>query len=50
MESTPANALGLTLPIASSPEGITIGGAHLIREDAQGTDGVVHVIDEVLLP
>lgn len=50
MNESPPNALGLTLEIASTPEGTTVSGARIVQKDLAGTDGIVHVVDEVLLP
>jgi transforming growth factor-beta-induced protein len=41
---------GGTLKVMVSEEGATIGGAKLLKTDLQARNGVIHVIDRVLLP
>jgi|WetSurMetagenome_2_1015567.scaffolds.fasta_scaffold01995_3 uncharacterized surface protein with fasciclin (FAS1) repeats len=47
----PATLLGIPLAIWVTGEGaITIGGAPIARADVPASNGVIHVIDKVLLP
>lgn len=41
---------GETLSIASRDGGVTIGGAKVVKTDIAATNGVIHVIDSVILP
>lgn len=41
---------GSSLPITSGPDGAAVGGARLVATDVQASNGVIHVIDSVLLP
>jgi uncharacterized surface protein with fasciclin (FAS1) repeats len=41
---------GARLPIATSDGGLTVGGARVVTADVEAGNGVVHVIDAVLLP
>lgn len=48
---TEAGAIsGRTLEISASRLGITVGGARVIKADVEATNGVIHVIDRVILP
>jgi transforming growth factor-beta-induced protein len=41
---------GQAIPIVVNAQGATIGGAGLLQADIKGTNGVIHLIDRVLLP
>jgi uncharacterized surface protein with fasciclin (FAS1) repeats len=41
---------GAKLPIARAGQGLTVGGANVVIADVAASNGVVHVIDTVLLP
>lgn len=41
---------GQTLPMAASDGDVLVDGAHLLQPDFECTNGVIHVIDVVLLP
>lgn len=41
---------GQTLTVSISAEGVSINGAKVIAADLKGSNGVIHVIDTVLLP
>jgi len=41
---------GARLPIAKADGGLTVGGAKVVTADVAAGNGVVHVIDAVLLP
>jgi len=42
--------LGPELDIVVSESGVTVNGANVITADIQASNGVIHVIDAVLLP
>jgi len=42
--------LGQDVEIGVSDEGVTINGAKIVKTDIQCTNGVIHVIDTVILP
>ncbi|MBN1343766.1 MAG: fasciclin domain-containing protein [Phycisphaerae bacterium] len=42
--------LGQTLPISTEGGGVMIGGANVIKPDIMASNGVIHGIDQVLLP
>jgi len=41
---------GDTLTIASRDGGVTVGGAKVVKTDIAATNGVIHVIDSVIMP
>jgi uncharacterized surface protein with fasciclin (FAS1) repeats len=41
---------GDTLPIVSDKGGVMVGAAHVAKADIAASNGVIHVIDAVLLP
>ncbi len=41
---------GRKLPVAASRDGVTIGGAKVSATDVEAKNGVIHVIDTVILP
>jgi uncharacterized surface protein with fasciclin (FAS1) repeats len=41
---------GETLRITSLDGGVTVGGAKVVKTDIAATNGVIHVIDSVILP
>jgi len=41
---------GDTLTIASRDGGVTVDGAKVVKSDVAATNGVIHVIDSVILP
>ncbi len=41
---------GKTLAVVASEAGVTVGGAQVLKTDLQARNGVIHVIDRVLLP
>ena len=49
-ESTPDSVAGPALTINKTDAGVTVNGANVVIADIVGTNGVVHVIDAVLLP
>jgi uncharacterized surface protein with fasciclin (FAS1) repeats len=41
---------GDTIAIASNGGGVTVGGAHVVKTDIGASNGIIHVIDAVILP
>jgi uncharacterized surface protein with fasciclin (FAS1) repeats len=41
---------GDTIAIASNAGGVTVDGAHVVKTDIGASNGVIHVIDAVILP
>jgi len=41
---------GDTLTIASANGGVTVDNAHVVKTDIAASNGVIHVIDSVILP
>jgi uncharacterized surface protein with fasciclin (FAS1) repeats len=41
---------GDTLPIAAASDGVKVGGARVMKTDIAASNGVIHVIDAVLIP
>ena len=41
---------GAKLPIELGGSGVSIGGAGVLQADLETTNGVIHVIDQVLMP
>ena len=41
---------GIALPIDATGYGVVVGGANVIAADIETTNGVIHVIDAVMLP
>jgi len=41
---------GKGLPIAVARESAKVGGANIVSADIQASNGVIHVVDAVLLP
>ncbi len=41
---------GQSLPIMAGKHGVTVGKAHVVKTDIRASNGVIHVIDTVLLP
>jgi uncharacterized surface protein with fasciclin (FAS1) repeats len=48
--SSAKSVSGDTLTIASRDGGVTVGGAKVVKTDIAATNGVIHVIDSVILP
>jgi len=47
---TAGTAMGQSLAIASSGGAVTVNGAKIIKADIKCSNGVIHVIDAVLMP
>jgi uncharacterized surface protein with fasciclin (FAS1) repeats len=41
---------GSSLPVVASDKGVTVGGAMVTAADIEASNGVIHVIDTVLMP
>jgi uncharacterized surface protein with fasciclin (FAS1) repeats len=41
---------GSTLTATVSPSGMQVNGAHVAQADIAATNGVIHVIDTVIMP
>jgi uncharacterized surface protein with fasciclin (FAS1) repeats len=50
MVKTTGTAMGQSLAFASSGSAVTVNGAKIIKADIKCANGVIHVIDAVLLP
>lgn len=50
LASGPVETLGGDVTVAVSPEQITVNGAKVLQADIQGSNGIIHVIDQVLVP
>jgi uncharacterized surface protein with fasciclin (FAS1) repeats len=48
--ATPATVAGPTLPVRASGDSVQVGGATVTQADIVVGNGVIHVIDRVLLP
>ena len=48
MQAKSAN--GSTLNIKSDANGVTINNAHILQKDIKASNGVIHIIDTVLVP
>lgn len=45
-----ATVQGATLAVVAGKDGVTVGGAKVVKTDVIATNGVIHVIDTVVLP
>jgi transforming growth factor-beta-induced protein len=43
-------AAGIKAPIKTSKDGVTVGGAKVVAADIETSNGVIHVIDTVMIP
>ena len=41
---------GTTVAVEATTDGVTVNDANVVQTDIFGTNGVIHVIDAVLLP
>jgi uncharacterized surface protein with fasciclin (FAS1) repeats len=41
---------GQSVAIATDASGVMVDGAHVVKADVMASNGVIHVIDEVILP
>ena len=49
-EAKPATLQGSTLDVKAGSGGVTVNGAKVVKADVKATNGVIHVIDAVVLP
>ena len=49
-EATPATLQGASIDVVSSGGGVTVNGANVVSADVVASNGVIHVIDAVILP
>jgi uncharacterized surface protein with fasciclin (FAS1) repeats len=49
-QTSAATVNGKTLPIQVNAGKVTVGGANVVKTDIAASNGVIHVIDQVLLP
>jgi uncharacterized surface protein with fasciclin (FAS1) repeats len=48
--TTATTVNGAQLPISSSGKGVMVGGANVVTTDITASNGIIHVIDTVMLP
>jgi uncharacterized surface protein with fasciclin (FAS1) repeats len=41
---------GATAAVVVTEEGVTVGGADVVMTDIEASNGVIHVIDAVIMP
>jgi len=46
----PETLLGQTLSVRASENGVTVNGARVVKADIICGNGIIHVIDSVVLP
>jgi phosphate binding protein len=46
----PATAEGNALAVVADEMGVTVNGAHVVQADVDASNGVIHAIDQVLIP
>lgn len=46
----PATVQGATVKVVGSADGVTVGDAKVVTADVDASNGVIHVIDKVLMP
>ena len=46
----PATVEGATVKVVGSAEGVTVDGAKVVAADVDASNGVIHVIDKVIMP
>jgi len=49
LKSAPT-ASGVNAPIVATDKGVTVGGAKVVKTDIEASNGVIHVIDTVMIP
>lgn len=49
-EAQPATLQGSTIDVVASSSGVTVNGANVVSADVAASNGVIHVIDAVILP
>jgi uncharacterized surface protein with fasciclin (FAS1) repeats len=48
--TTPPTVEGATLQVTKGSKGLKVNGANIVKADIKASNGVIHVIDEVLMP
>lgn len=48
--ASPATLEGQKIDVVASADGVTVNGANVIAADIEASNGVIHVIDAVILP
>jgi uncharacterized surface protein with fasciclin (FAS1) repeats len=48
--ASPATLQGATIDVQAGSNGVTVNGANVISADVNASNGVIHVIDAVILP
>ena len=48
--ASPATLQGAKIDVVGSSDGVTVNGANVVAADVQTSNGVIHVIDAVILP
>lgn len=48
-EEIPVETAGAVSPVGE-PTSVVIGGASIVKSDVEATDGVIHIVDEVIFP
>ena len=48
--ASPATLQGATIDVVGSDSGVTVNGANVVAADVAASNGVIHVIDAVILP
>jgi uncharacterized surface protein with fasciclin (FAS1) repeats len=48
--ATPSTLEGTTISVKADAKGVTVNGANVIKADVIASNGVIHVIDQVILP
>ena len=46
----PATVEGATVKVVGSAEGVMVNGAKVVTADVDASNGVIHVIDKVIMP
>lgn len=49
LDADPTNLLGTALPLSTDGQ-LAIGGANIVEADLAGANGVVHVVDRLIMP
>ncbi len=49
-DASPASLQGATIAVKAGADGVTVNGAKVVGADVAASNGVIHVIDAVILP
>ncbi len=44
------SSMGRTLAVESTPTGVTVGSASIVRGDIEASNGILHVVDRIMVP